>query len=189
MNVRYIPYRENFQGDSVFQGKRKLLKNPECKKYIQYSEKFQGKRELLKNPEWQNMFQYSEKFQGKLCFSGQAQVAQKFRMINISIQWKIPGQLCFSGQARVAQNLECKKYIQYSKKFWATLFFRTSAVAEKSWIVKNIFNAVKIFRAAASYSKIVNCEKIFNAVYIHLGAIRVIWASVVCNQDQRRDWL
>jgi len=35
----------------------------------------------------------------------------------------------------------------------------------------------------------VNCEKIFNAVYIHLGEIRVIWASVVCNQDQRRDWL
>jgi len=25
------------------QGKRKLLKNPECKKYIEYSEKFQGK--------------------------------------------------------------------------------------------------------------------------------------------------
>jgi len=24
----------------------------------------------------------------------------------------------------------------------------------------------------------------FNAVYIHLGAIRVIWASVVFNQDQ-----
>ena len=42
---------------SVFQGKRKLLKNPESKKYIQYSEKFQGnsvfqgKRVLLKNPE------------------------------------------------------------------------------------------------------------------------------------------
>jgi len=28
----------------------------------------------------------------------------------------------------------------------------------------------------------VNCEKFFNTVYIHLGAIRVIWASVVCNQ-------
>ena len=24
---------------------------------------------------------------------------------------------------------------------------------------------------------------------IRLGAIRVIWASVVCDQDQRRDWL
>jgi len=37
-------------GHIVFQGKRKLLKNRECKKYIQYSEKFQGKRKLLKNP-------------------------------------------------------------------------------------------------------------------------------------------
>jgi len=43
---------------------------------------------------------------------------------------------------------------------------------------------VFFFRASASYSKIVNCEKMFNAVYIHLGAIRVIWASVVFNQDQ-----
>jgi len=45
------------QGNSVFQGKRKLLKNSECKKYIPYSEKFlgnsvfQGKRKLLKTPE------------------------------------------------------------------------------------------------------------------------------------------
>jgi len=31
--------------------------------------------------------------------------------------------------------------------------------------------------------------KIFNTVYIHLGVIRVIWASVVCNLDQSRDWL
>ena len=32
---------EKFQGKLCFQGKRKLLKNPECKKYTQYSEKFQ----------------------------------------------------------------------------------------------------------------------------------------------------
>jgi len=31
-----------FKAQSVFQGKRKLLKNPESKKYIQYSEKFQA---------------------------------------------------------------------------------------------------------------------------------------------------
>ena len=74
--IQYSKLRES----SVFQGKRKLFKNPECKKYIQYSEKFhgnsvfrasagysklqnnkkyiqysenfQGKRKLLKNPEW-----------------------------------------------------------------------------------------------------------------------------------------
>jgi len=49
---------KNSRANSVFRGKRKLLKNPECKTYIPYSENFrgksvfQGKRKLLKNPEW-----------------------------------------------------------------------------------------------------------------------------------------
>jgi len=38
----YIQYNE-IRALSVLQGKRKLLKNPECKKYIQYSENFQRK--------------------------------------------------------------------------------------------------------------------------------------------------
>ena len=47
----YIQYSE-FRALSIFQGNRKLLKNPECKQYIQYSEKFsahsvfQGKRRV-----------------------------------------------------------------------------------------------------------------------------------------------
>jgi len=28
-----------------------------------------------------------------------------------------------------------------------------------------------------------NGEKIFNAVYVHLGVVRVNWASVVCHLD------
>ena len=54
---KYIPYSEKFMGNSVFQGKGKLLKTPECITYMQYSEKFQGssvfqgKRMLLKTPE------------------------------------------------------------------------------------------------------------------------------------------
>ena len=63
---------------------------------------------------------------------------------------------------------ECKKYIQYSEKFQGKLCF---------------------FRASASCSKIVNREKKFNTVYVHLGAIRAIWASVVCNLDQSHDCL
>ena len=39
---KYIQCSE-FRAHSVFQGKCKLLKNPENKKHIQYSEKFQGK--------------------------------------------------------------------------------------------------------------------------------------------------
>ena len=50
-------FETRFRASSVFQGKRKLLWTPECKKYIQYSEKFQGNsvfqgnRKLLKTPE------------------------------------------------------------------------------------------------------------------------------------------
>ena len=48
------------------------------------------------------------------------------------------------------------------------------------------------FRASASCSIMLNGEKIFNAVYseyIHLGMVRVSWASLVCNLDKTRDWL
>ena len=85
------------------------------------------------------------------------------------MQWKMSGESLFAGQAKVVTNPECKKYIiHYSENFQGNSVF---------------------FRASASCSKIVNCEKIFNTVYIHLGAIRVIWASVVCNLEQPRDWL
>jgi len=46
---------KNIRATLFFGASTKLLKNPECKKYIQYSEKFQGNSD----------------------FSGQAQVAQK----------------------------------------------------------------------------------------------------------------
>ena len=50
----------------MFSGQAKVVKHPECEKYIHYSENFQGnsvffqgKRKLLKNRElWKN-FQYS----------------------------------------------------------------------------------------------------------------------------------
>jgi len=37
VKVQYIHYRENFQGNSVFKGKRKLLKNRELPKHFQYT--------------------------------------------------------------------------------------------------------------------------------------------------------
>jgi len=59
--------------------------------------------------------------------------------------------------------LNGEKYLQYSEKFQGKLCFSGQAqVAQKK-------------------------EK--NSVHIHLGVIRVIWASVVCNLDQRRHWL
>jgi len=65
-----------FRAPSVFQGKRKLLKNLECKKYIQYSgsfqgnSAFQGKRSYSKILNSKKYIQYNENFQRKLCFQG-----------------------------------------------------------------------------------------------------------------------
>ena len=95
---------QNVRAHDVFQGKRKLLKYPECKNFRAHSI-FLGKHKLLKNPECEKYIQ----------------------------EWKI------SGQAQVAK---------------------------KSSTVKK-----------------------FNTAYIHLGVIRVIWASVLCNLDQSREWL
>jgi len=39
-------------------------------KYIYPIQRIQGKRMLLKYPECKKYIEYSEKFQGKLCFSG-----------------------------------------------------------------------------------------------------------------------
>ena len=61
--------------------------------------------------------------------------------------------------------------------------------------VKSIFNTVKIFRETlvlqGKRKLLKNRErwKNFNTMYIHLGVIRVIWAGVVCNLDQSREWL
>jgi len=42
LNDKNMQSVSEFKAHSAFQVKRKLLKNPECKKYIQYSEKFQA---------------------------------------------------------------------------------------------------------------------------------------------------
>ena len=73
----------------------------------------------------------------------------------------------FQGKRKLLKNPECKKYIQYSEKFQAGWFSGE----------------------AQSYPKILKSENIFNTVYVHLWVIRVVWASVVCNLDQSRDWL
>ena len=51
------------------------------------------------------------------------------------------------------------------------------------------FRATLFFQGKRKLLKNREREKIFNTVYIHLGAIRAIWASVVCNLDQSHDWL
>ena len=89
----------------IFQGKCKLLKNPECKMYIQYSEKFLG----------------------KLCFWGQGQVAQKswtVKKCSVHSVYSIGGDLCslgkllFSGQIFSAAPAKC---LPASLWVWMTL--------------------------------------------------------------------
>jgi len=76
----YIQYSE-FRAHSAFQGKRKLLKYPECKKYVQYHEKFQGISVFRASASCSNilnvksMFDTMKNSRASL-FSGQAQVAQ-----------------------------------------------------------------------------------------------------------------
>ena len=51
--------QRKFSGKTLFSGQAQIVKNPECKKYIHYSENcqgnsiffFQGKRKFLKNRE------------------------------------------------------------------------------------------------------------------------------------------
>ena len=124
-------------------------------------------RKLLKTPECKKCHLYSENFQGTRCLSDQAQSCSKI--------------------------LNGTKYIQYSEKFQGKLCIQGKRKLLKILNVKCIFNTVKLFRAtlffrvSASCSKIVKGEKMFNTVSIHLGAIRVIWAGVVCNLDQSHD--
>jgi len=62
-DLKTFQYSEKFQGNSVFQCKRKLLKNPLMIKnmcsiqWIQGNSVFQGKRKLLKSPECKKYIQ------------------------------------------------------------------------------------------------------------------------------------
>ena len=87
--------------------------------HIQYSEfrassVSQGKRELLKTPEFKKHIQYSEKFQGNSVFSGQAQVAQQSWMVkNIFHTMKnFRAHSVFQGKRKLLKNPECEKCIQ-----------------------------------------------------------------------------
>jgi len=95
-----------FRAHSVFQGKRKLLKTPECKKYIFnavnsgqlcFSGQAQSCSKILNGEKY---IQYSEKFQGKLYFQGKRK--EKF----FQDSEKFQSNSVFSGKAQVTQNRE-----------------------------------------------------------------------------------
>ena len=76
-------------GHTVFQGKQKLLKHPECKTYIKYSEQFHD----------------------KLCFQGKPQAAQKsWKIKNISTVKSFRATLFFRAR-KLFKNLNDKKSV------------------------------------------------------------------------------
>jgi len=68
---------------SVFQGKRKFLKNPECKKYIQYEKNLRASDSWSKILNGKKYIQYSEKFYGKLFFRASASCSKILNSENI----------------------------------------------------------------------------------------------------------
>ena len=131
-----------------------MIKNIYSIQLIQGTLCFSGQAQVAQKSEWWKIFQYSETFQGELSFSGQAQVAQKPWMIkNISIQWAISGQLLFF-RARVS----CSKILNDKKCIFNTvtsghsLFFRASASCSKTLNDKKIFQFREKFEGNSCFS-------------------------------------
>ena len=131
-----------------------------------------------------------------LCFRASASCSKIRNVKKHLIQWKFSGETLFSVQAQVFKNPECKKIFNTVKISGQLPFFRASASCSKIRNVKkNKFNTVKNFRTTLFSGQAQVAQKswtakkfsIFNTVYIHLGVICVIRATVVCNMEQSRD--
>ena len=141
---------KNFRAHSVFQVKQKLLKNLECKKFIQFSEKFQGTHS----------------------FSGQSQIcSQILNVKHIFNRVKnVKAHVVFQGKSKLLKNPECKAIFKTVKIFRSHSVSGARASCSKILNVKSIFNTVIIFRThsffmtSASCSKILNVKSIFNTV-------------------------
>ena len=143
IKVHIIQYSGKFQGNSVFQGKRELLKNPAWYNIFQYSENFQGnsvfqgKRKLLKHPQWSKMhIQYSE-FRAPSVSQGKCKLL-KTPECEKHIQYSENFQgysVFFRASASCSRILNGKRYIPYGYKFQGTPYFSGQAqVAQKSWM-------------------------------------------------------
>jgi len=120
------PGLKNFRANFVFQGKRKLLKTPENKKYIFSTVNlghpllFRASASCSKLLNVKSIFNTVKKFRATLFFRASASCSKTLNYKNISIEWYIPGKLCLSGQAQVVQN----SWMCAAKNFRATLFFQ-----------------------------------------------------------------
>jgi len=139
---KYMPKRDNFQGNSFFRASASFSKILDDKKYFNSVKNsratlFFSVQALVPQKSWIIKDIYSVLWMlGTLCFSVQAQVVQNSWMWKVySMHSKISGQPCWQSKRSSSQILICKKYIQYSEKFQGKhLFFRASATFWKSWM-------------------------------------------------------
>ena len=132
--------------------------------WIQGKPCFQGKRKLLKNPEWQKYFNTVKHFRANPAFRASASCSKILNDKNISIQW-ISGQLVF-----FRASASCSKILNDKKTYsiqWiqGTLFFRARASCSKILNVKvysiqwKFSGQTLCFRASANSSKILSGKK------------------------------
>jgi len=114
LNDKKYAFSKWIQGTLFFRASASCS-NPECKKYIQYSEKFQGKHKLLKS--WMiKIFQYSEKFQVKSVFRASTSCSkilndEKYLVNTVKNFRKIS---VFQGKCKLFKNAERWKNFQCS---------------------------------------------------------------------------
>jgi len=125
------PVLKIFRANSVFQGKRKLLKIPENKKYIFSTVNlghpllFRASANSSKLLNVKSIFNAVENFRAALFFSASASCSKILNDKKYTFNAvKIPGQLCFSGQVQLAQNSECKGMFHTVEKFRANSVFQ-----------------------------------------------------------------
>ena len=139
---------------------------------------FQGKRKLLKNPECKNYIQYSEIFQKNSVFRASASSSK----IVISMQWKFSGQaLFFRASASCSKFwMIWNIYIQYSEFRVHSVFQGNPQVAQKSWKIKNISSEWKV-SGQLCFSVKESCSKTGAEPDIFIWGCH--WRGQFCNKE------
>jgi len=101
----HVQYSE-FRAPSVFQGRGKLLKTPECKSIFNTARNFRASAELLKNPDGKNILNTVENFKGKLCSQGKRKLLKILIVTSVFNTVKIQGNSFFQGKRKLLNNPE-----------------------------------------------------------------------------------
>jgi len=121
----YILYSE-FSAHSLFQGKHKLHKNPECKNYIQYSEIFQEKLCFESKLKFRkNIYLNAVKiFRANSVFQAKGKLFKILKDEKYIECSEFRTHSVLKGNQKLLKHSECNKYIKYSEKFHDTLCFQ-----------------------------------------------------------------